>query len=31
MVTYLKDFGEQAYFLNFPSQFIRPGGNNLWP
>ena len=22
LVTYLKDFGEQAYFLNFPSKFI---------
>jgi hypothetical protein len=30
MVTYLKDFGEQAYFLNFPSKFISPDGKTLW-
>jgi hypothetical protein len=30
MVTYLKDFGEQAYFLNFPSKFISPDGKSLW-
>jgi hypothetical protein len=30
MVAYLKDFGEQAYFLNFPSKFISPDGKNLW-
>jgi len=30
MVTYLKDFGEQGYFLNFPSKFISGDGRNLW-
>ncbi|MBN2290994.1 MAG: hypothetical protein JXM70_01130 [Pirellulales bacterium] len=30
MVTYMKDFGEQAYFLNFPSKFISPDGKTLW-
>jgi hypothetical protein len=30
MVTYMKDFGEQAYFLNFPSKFISPDGKSLW-
>lgn len=30
LVTYLKHFGEQAYFLNFPSKFISPGGKTLW-
>ena len=30
MVVYLKDFGEQAYFLNFPSKFISEDGRTLW-
>ena len=30
MVVYLKDFGEQAYFLNFPSKFISEDGKTLW-
>lgn len=30
MVAYMKDFGEQAYFLNFPSKFISPDGRTLW-
>jgi hypothetical protein len=30
MVTYMKDFGEQGYFLNFPSKFISEDGKNLW-
>ena len=30
MVTYMKDFGEQAYFLNFPSKFISDDGKTLW-
>ena len=25
LVVYMKDFGEQGYFLNFPSKFIRGG------
>ena len=30
MVSYMKDFGEQGYFLNFPSKFISPDGRTLW-
>ena len=30
LVAYLEDFGEQAYFLNFPSKFISPDGKTLW-
>jgi len=30
MVTYMKDFGQQAYFLNFPSKFISDDGKTLW-
>ena len=30
MVVYMKDFGEQAYFLNFPSKFISEDGKTLW-
>lgn len=30
LVVYMKDFGEQAYFLNFPSKFISPDGKRLW-
>ena len=30
MVVYMKDFGEQAYFLNFPSKFISDDGKTLW-
>lgn len=30
LVTYLKSFGQQAYFLNFPSKFISPDGRQLW-
>ncbi|MCX5656601.1 MAG: hypothetical protein NTY65_18345 [Planctomycetota bacterium] len=30
MVAHMKDFGEQAYFLNFPSKFISDDGRNLW-
>jgi len=30
MVAYMKDFGEQAYFLNFPSKFISTDGRTLW-
>lgn len=29
MVTYLKEFGEQAYFLNFPTKFIKEDGT-MW-
>lgn len=29
MVAYLKDFGEQGYFLNFPSKFISTDGKTL--
>ncbi len=30
LVSYMKDFGEQAYFLNFPSKFISEDGRTLW-
>jgi hypothetical protein len=30
MVCYMKDFGEQGYFLDFPSKFISPDGRSLW-
>jgi hypothetical protein len=30
LVVYMKDFGEQGYFLNFPSKFIRGDGRTLW-
>ncbi len=30
MVTYMKDFGEQGFFLNFPSKFISADGRTLW-
>ena len=30
MICYLKDFGEQAYFVNFPSKFISEDGKTAW-
>jgi hypothetical protein len=30
LITYMKDFGEQAYFVNFPSKFIAEDGKKLW-
>jgi hypothetical protein len=30
LVTYLKDFGEQAYFVNLPSKFISSDGRTAW-
>ena len=30
IITYMKDFGEQAYFLNFPSKFISEDGKYMW-
>lgn len=30
LVVYMKDFGEQGYFLNFPSKFISKDGRTLW-
>ncbi|MEI6140978.1 MAG: hypothetical protein WCP85_17050 [Mariniphaga sp.] len=30
MITYLKNFGEQAYFVNFPSKFISKDGKTAW-
>ena len=29
LVTYMKAFGEQAYFVNFPSKFISPDGRRM--
>ena len=30
MVTYLKGFGPQAYFVNLPSKFISEDGRTMW-
>ncbi len=30
LVTYMKDFGTQAYFVNIPSKFISPDGLSFW-
>lgn len=30
LLVYMKDFGEQGYFLNFPSKFISNDGRTLW-
>lgn len=30
LVSYMKEFGEQGYFLNFPSKFISADGRTLW-
>ncbi len=30
LVTYLRDFGEQAYFVTIASKFIDSGGHKLW-
>jgi hypothetical protein len=30
LVTYLRAFGEQAYFVNFPSKFISKDGRTAW-
>lgn len=30
MITYLKDFGPQAYFVNIPSKFISKDGKTAW-
>lgn len=30
LVTYLKNFGEQAYFVNIPSKFISEDGLTFW-
>lgn len=30
LVTYMKAFGEQGYFLNFPSKFLSRDGRTLW-
>jgi len=30
LVAYLKQFGEQAYFVNIPSKFISADGRTLW-
>jgi GH43 family beta-xylosidase len=30
LVTYLKHFGEQAYFVNVPAKFIGADGRTLW-
>lgn len=30
LVTYMKNFGEQAYFVNIPSKFISKDGKTMW-
>ena len=30
IVSYLKNFGEQAYFVNIPSKFISKDGKTMW-
>lgn len=30
LVSYLKDFGTQGYFVNIPSKFIEPDGRTMW-
>jgi hypothetical protein len=30
LITYLRDFGPQAYFCNFPSKFIAGDGKSAW-
>ena len=30
LVTYMKNFGQQAYFLNIPSKFISEDGRGVW-
>ena len=30
LVTYMKNFGEQAYFVNIPSKFISKDGKTAW-
>jgi len=30
LVSFMRDFGEQGYFLNFPSKFINQEGHTLW-
>ncbi len=30
LVTYMKNFGEQGYFVNFPSKFIARDGLTAW-
>jgi hypothetical protein len=30
LVTYLKNFGQQAYFVNIPSKFISEDGRTMW-
>lgn len=30
LVTYMKNFGEQAYFVNIPSKFISEDGKTAW-
>ena len=30
LISYMKDFGRQAYFVNLPSRFIDSGGKKAW-
>ena len=30
IISYMKDFGEQAYFVNIPTKFISKDGKQMW-
>ena len=30
LITYMEDFGRQAYFVNLPSRFISEDGKTMW-
>jgi hypothetical protein len=30
IITYMKEFGTQAYFVNIPSKFISDDGYTMW-
>ena len=30
IISYMKDFGEQAYFVNIPTKFINKDGKKMW-
>ena len=30
LVTFMEKFGQQAYFVNFPSRFISDDGKTMW-
>ena len=30
LVTFMRNFGEQGYFVHFPSKFVAAGGRTAW-